>query len=1250
MLNLIMNYNNEQLKLRNMIKKSNRIANKIIAKLGILSLVLLIFVAVFGSVGVNAIEFDKNKQSGNGFGFFESYSYYNNNEKVSDYTKENFNGEVLVLYKDGGCDLNHTSFREKIEKLPADGSNNFKYLPDEKSDTKDGKPLWEAITKCVKANRYLNVKTKVSDLAGNMFVGNSNVDKLIVGGTTATAVTGVGICSIFTFGVCGASVGVVGGGTSVAALGVSGTLGVLSILEEPAKKLLFNPDGGVDQDRAILDKSADYFSTTHCSDNIDITKTNAISWSNNSIVVVCDKWYKDQFKSDENVKPFTGADEIVKNIDTAKGLSVSERRIAGATSNLGSWIRNLFLAILLSFLNMCALVLGELFVIVGSVAFSFMSYNPAEANLIVIKNLWRYFVDLGNLILLVSILAYGLAYITGFGSGKGALKLDKNLSKFVASIAIIAVILNFSLTLTAGLITTIHNVGVAGAVITTGSIIPADKNSYVPRDFSNEYSYRIYMTTVGNEFLKTVRSKFIDSVSCFGKANVFYQNVTIVNGIRTYGSVEEVSPGFLCGMVPYEQRTSFATTGNVLGGGTLANNGTDLGSAYVPIILREVASIVMMWIALFGVVWRLLRLAVFRVAYLFLILIFSGPATVLALSPFEMGKKAFNKWLTLLITYSSMFTIFIFGMYLAFIITSLGNNQVIQSILISTGGDTANNIAGSGIINYTVTVLLFPLVGLSIMWITGNYLDTVWKQTAAFIGDKIIKGAGAIAGGALRGGVGALAGGVKAGLGVTDKMRGLSKEQIQTNRTTRNLRAQGLSNLTAGIAKNVINPITNFAVADQATGYKQIAKGAQGIASTIGGAASTFFNTQEQNTFQEALTSGKVTNATKAAHEKYMQGKKTMVGSFGMIKGTAQAKADAEDRLKQRTAKVNSAVKSSEDYKPFEEKQIQEDFKTKFGIDLENAGIKVGDFDPDKLVNGTAEEQKRQIEFYKQAQIAKQQDDADDKIADLNQRIKIGQLPPADIAAVNTLKASKVGKEGELESELSAQHNTRENLKLRETEVKAKIEEATKANNTKDAQSAAQELKAIETNKARIDQEIKETQERLTNDKNIEARIKELQSQGLSDAELAKINSEKIKIKTEKASIPTVVGSQTNEAIISQAEELANAKKAAKDKAFITYEADKNANTDGEYGKQKDEALDELSSLPKSKFKPEIQTEINRLEAKLNAANENEKKIIQKQINKLTMPANRQNARKVDEVLKKTKFGRVYTPPTPKKP
>jgi hypothetical protein len=401
-----------------------------------------------------------------------------------------------------------------------------------------------------------------------------------------------------------------------------------------------------------------------------------------------------------------------------------------------------------------ALIAKLVFQIFGGIIFMFMSINPAASNGVAIRGLWQYFVDFSNLLMIFSIIIMGVVYVTGIdldGLSLGnigdstivnrvSLGVDKNLTKFFTGIMVLAVLVNFSLTLTGGVISTLHNIGLAGAII-TAKVEPGDKAP----DFSTESGYTIYVRDLGYKFFYGIADQF-SSISCFS-------NIIIpISQPKQDGGFEQtlVSSAYTCGFKmdkpQKEQNLNILETVGTLfqdSKESIAIGNSSATNRLFVAAMRELLLFLIYVFAIVFVLWKFIKLAIFRVAYLWLVMIFSGVAFALMVSPFKSAKRVFEYWLTLLITFGTMFVVFIYAFYIAAYIA--GQNVAGGAIAISKNrpveppvGD-GNFLTGvysyiNNIITYIVEAVLtqsiFAIIALTILYLVGNYLDDVWKKHA----------------------------------------------------------------------------------------------------------------------------------------------------------------------------------------------------------------------------------------------------------------------------------------------------------------------------------------------------------------------------------------------------------------------------------------------------------------------------------------------------------------------------------------
>jgi hypothetical protein len=558
----------------------------------------------------------------------------------------------------------------------------------------------------------------------------------------------------------------------------SGLFGLQSSTYDGCETLQFSPTGG-DASYKFLTDSEDLLNNAHCYNKTKDSDNDQRQYvlDKTTMFVFCDKNIANEIK---DAKSTLTPAEIKAKLEGSQKLT-SEQKLESVSAlggSFGSFFANIVFAIILILLSAITNLFAIAFVMIGSFIFLLFSTNPVVADGEAIRILWQYFADFGNILILLSIFVMGLSYVLDFdfnlslGSmsskkedSRMSLQIDKDLSKFFTGLMIMAVLLNFSLAITGGVISTLHNLGVAGAIVTSNVEINKDKELVNAPDFTSESTYNSYINNLGLRFFKSMKYNFVDSLSCFGEGVIYKYN--------EQNKIEKISPAYICN---YPGITEKDKAGGISAFNLLASGNKDLGNFFVTALAREAAALVLLIISIFVVFFRLARLAIFRIAYLWLVLIFAAPAFALAISPFKAAKKVFEHWLTLLISFGGMFFIFIYGFYLASFIAaqSLGRDLV-KSIKTTDSGNAFYNVV-AGLTSQLISNLTYPIVALAVLYIVGEYLDNTWKQHAANIaqtGIAAIKNAQKFGGKVVGGGVGGLGnatralGGLLGGLGKT---------------------------------------------------------------------------------------------------------------------------------------------------------------------------------------------------------------------------------------------------------------------------------------------------------------------------------------------------------------------------------------------------------------------------------------------------------------------------------------------------
>ncbi|MGL4758724.1 MAG: hypothetical protein ACRCXZ_05285 [Patescibacteria group bacterium] len=382
------------------------------------------------------------------------------------------------------------------------------------------------------------------------------------------------------------------------------------------------------------------------------------------------------------------------------------------------FILSLLLAIFVIILWILTRFLAMLFKFLGGVMYGFFVINPLDNNIDSIRPLWSFLVDFGNLIVVGSFLALAVVYLFNL-KPRG---ISTDISKFGVGILVLAILLNFSLTLTSGIVSTIHNVGIGAVYLTTSPGADGLK-----LNLNSRSEFNSSLTKAGGQFFNSVSNNFVEQVSCLGEGTAQVGNsVKSMREICVYHKTDTNS-----NINPLMLLTSLEGSDGAL-------------NFYLTAIIRELAVIILLGIAVFTVV-KLLKVAAFRLAYLWLVGIFAGPALVAFLSPFDSLKKYSQIWLKWAISFSTMTLVFVFGFYLSAYIAQLNFPNPSAEFTPVPNGFTEPNLFISVITNNLIQLVMpaitFPIIGVTILYLLGKYLDEIYQsqaESAMKMGGKMI--------------------------------------------------------------------------------------------------------------------------------------------------------------------------------------------------------------------------------------------------------------------------------------------------------------------------------------------------------------------------------------------------------------------------------------------------------------------------------------------------------------------------------
>lgn len=390
-----------------------------------------------------------------------------------------------------------------------------------------------------------------------------------------------------------------------------------------------------------------------------------------------------------------------------------------AENEIGKWAQiglGWLMALVVIVLYLIAILLSVTFKFLGQLMYGFFVNNPLDTELGSIRPLWSFLVDFGNLVVIGSFIALAIVYL--FGIEIAGIKKQSNLGQFFTGIMLIALLMNFSLTFTSAFATTVHNIGI-GSVFATLSTKDTQLNT------SSKAEFQKSIRDTGSKFFESINNNFVESVSCMGSADVVLADKTVRNmaqicEFHKQDSKETLNPQTLL----------------------TASDGTpEAFKFYLIALVREVMVIILLGVAI-GVIITLLRVSIFRIAYLWMVGIFAGPALVAAVSPFGNLRKYFAIWLKWLITFSTMMIVFVYGFYLSSYIAQLPVDNKVSKF--ETLPSVFENFQGfvTGFVNTMIGIILpnimFPIIGLAILSLLGKYLDETYKEHA----DKAMKAGG----------------------------------------------------------------------------------------------------------------------------------------------------------------------------------------------------------------------------------------------------------------------------------------------------------------------------------------------------------------------------------------------------------------------------------------------------------------------------------------------------------------------------
>lgn len=385
--------------------------------------------------------------------------------------------------------------------------------------------------------------------------------------------------------------------------------------------------------------------------------------------------------------------------------------------NFAQFVIGIILALLASILWVVSRLLSFVFKLLGGIMYGFFVNNPLDSELQYIRPIWSFLVDFGNLLVIGSFLALAVVFLTG-QKMKG---LNGDLNSFLTGIIMVAILLNFSLTITSAIVTTIHNIGIGSVYLT---LEPSDSAKI---NLSSRKLFNDSIRKSGEKFFDVINGNFVDGVSCMGDALIPYST-----GAKTMSEV--------CDFHKKDEKGTLSPL-SVL----KSVDGSDQAlKFFLTAFVRELAVIILLGVGIWVII-TLLKVSVFRLAYLWLVGIFSGPALVASVSPFASVQKFFAVWVKWLFTFSTMMIIFVYGFYLSsYISTIVPDNTLISFEQLPD--PLANPQAFitamvNSFIGVVVPNIMFPIVSLAMLYLLGKYLDETYQshaESALKAGGKMI--------------------------------------------------------------------------------------------------------------------------------------------------------------------------------------------------------------------------------------------------------------------------------------------------------------------------------------------------------------------------------------------------------------------------------------------------------------------------------------------------------------------------------
>jgi hypothetical protein len=370
------------------------------------------------------------------------------------------------------------------------------------------------------------------------------------------------------------------------------------------------------------------------------------------------------------------------------------------------------LALIVSILSIITNLLSFLFRFTGGLMYGFFINNPLDTELAYIRPLWSFLVDFGNLVVIGSFIALALVILFDLD-----LPVSKSLGNFAGGIVMVALLLNFSLTFTSAFASTIHSIGI-------GTVYATQSTAGTNLDLTSRSAFNRSVLKTGNKFFESVNNNFVNKVSCMGSEAVDYKTDKDGRG----GSL---SMATVCQFHKLNQQTGPLTPWSLIA--SSAEGTPEALIFYMIALIREVIVLILLVAGIYVLI-TLLKVSLFRLAYLWIVGIFAGPALVAAFSPFDGMKNYFKTWLKWLVVFSTMMIVFVAGFYLSSYIAtiSLPSTGIVFEPLGNPFTDPGPFITGlvNSMVEVVVPTIMFPIIGLVILFLLGKYLDETYQTHA----------------------------------------------------------------------------------------------------------------------------------------------------------------------------------------------------------------------------------------------------------------------------------------------------------------------------------------------------------------------------------------------------------------------------------------------------------------------------------------------------------------------------------------